>query len=145
MEEQDFPKIRVESNGKRSIFDVLRQRFVALTPEAEVRQQFIHYLITEKHYPRNLLANEVSIELNGTKKRCDSVLYDIHMKPRMIIEYKAKSVKISQKVFDQILRYNVVSHVDYLIVTNLTSTFVCKITDQHTATFLENIPEYDTL
>ena len=145
MEPQEFPKIRIESNGKRSIYDVLRERFVALTPEEGIRQQFIHFLIQEKGYPQQLLANEVSITLNGTSKRCDSVLYNQDLSPKMIIEYKAPHVSISQKVFDQILRYNITLQVEYLIVTNGKQTFICKVSAENKAEFLKEIPHYSQL
>ena len=145
MNKQDFPIIRTESNGKRSIYDVLRERFVALTPEEGVRQQFIHYLINEKHYPQNLLANEVSISLNGTSKRCDSVLYDIHLKPKAIIEYKAPEVQITQKVFDQIIRYNIIMQVEYLIISNGKQTYICRIKDKTSIEFIKEIPDYYNL
>lgn len=142
MNQKEFPQIRIEDNGKRSIYDELRQRYVALTPEEEIRQNFIHFLITEKGYPKNLLANEVGIQLNGTSKRCDSVLYNIDLSPKMIIEYKAPHVPISQKVFDQILRYNIVLHVEYLIVTNGKQTYICKTNNNQKIKFLHSIPMF---
>lgn len=63
-----------ERNGKNVIFDMLRKRYVALTPEEWVRQHFVHYLTDYKGYPKGLLANEIQLDLNGTKKRCDTVL-----------------------------------------------------------------------
>ena len=65
----------ITRDGKRSIFDVIRRRYVALTPEEWVRQHFVHFLMTHKGYPQALMANEVQVQLNGTKKRCDTVLY----------------------------------------------------------------------
>lgn len=145
MNNKEFPQICTDDNGKRSIYDELRQRYVALTPEEEIRQRFIHFLITEKNYPKNLLANEVGITLNGTSKRCDSVLYNIDLTPKMIIEYKAPHVSITQKVFDQILRYNIALHVNYLIITNGKQLFACKITNNTNVEFLKEIPNYSEL
>ena len=145
MNQQEFPQIRIEENGKRSIFDELRQRYVALTPEEEIRQKFIHFLIKEKGYPKNLLANEVPIKLNGTSKRCDSILYNTDLTPLIIIEYKSPSVNISQKVFDQILRYNIALHVEYLIITNGKQIFVCKTNNNKNIEFLKDIPSYSEL
>ena len=107
-----------QRNGKNVIFDVIRRRYVALTPEEWVRQHFTHFLLKEKGYPQGLLANEVQINLNGTRKRCDTVLYNRDLTARMIVEYKAPTVEITQAVFDQITRYNMVLKVDYLIVSN---------------------------
>ncbi|MEN2590000.1 type I restriction enzyme HsdR N-terminal domain-containing protein, partial [Acinetobacter baumannii] len=64
------------------------------------------------------MANEVPITLNGTKKRCDTVLYKRDLSARMIIEYKAPDVEITQAVFNQIMRYNMVLRVEYLVISN---------------------------
>ena len=96
-----------------SVWDVLRRKYVALTPEEWVRQHFINYLITEKNYPQSLIANEQQIMLNNTKKRCDSIVYNNELKPLVIIEYKAPDVKITQETFNQIVRYNMVLKVFY--------------------------------
>ena len=139
------PRIRKEGE-KTEIFDPLRQRFVALTPEEWVRQHFVNLLIEHKGYPRNLMANEVSLSLNGMNRRCDSVLYDPHLQPRMIIEYKRPTVAITQKVFDQICRYNIVMRVDYLIVSNGINHYCCKMDyENQSYTFLKEIPDYEVL
>ena len=83
-------------NGKNVIFDIIRRRYVALTPEEWVRQHFVHFLLAHKGYPQALMANEVQVQLNGTKKRCDTVLYRRDLTARMIVEYKAPSVEITQ-------------------------------------------------
>ena len=133
-------------DGKNVIFDIIRKRYVALTPEEWVRQHFINYLITHKGYPASLMANEVFLKLNNTQKRCDTVLYRRDLTARMIIEYKAPHIEITQAVFNQITRYNMVLKVDYLIVSNGLQHYCCKIdyTNQ-TYTFLTDIPEYKTL
>ena len=74
----------ITRDGKRSIFDVIRRRYVALTPEEWVRQHFVHFLMTHKGYPQALMANEVQVQLNGTKKRCDTVLYRRDLTARML-------------------------------------------------------------
>ena len=128
------------------VLDVLRRRFVALTPEEWVRQNFIHYLIEKLHYPKGLLANEVSLKVGQKKLRADSVLYDRQLHPRMIMEYKAPNVPISRKVFEQISAYNLLLRVDYLVVTNGLSHYCCRM--DYTSkkfVFLEHIPEYENL
>ena len=95
-----------ERNGKNVIFDMLRKRYVALTPEEWVRQHFVHYLTDYKGYPKGLLANEIQLDLNGTKKRCDTVLYNKDLSAKLIVEYKAPHIEITQTVFDQITRYD---------------------------------------
>jgi predicted type IV restriction endonuclease len=136
----------VERDGKNYIFDILRRRYITLTPEEWVRQHFIHYLLGEKKYPQALLGNEISLSLNGTTKRCDSVLFRQDMSARMIMEYKAQTVKITQKVFEQITRYNIVLKVDYLIVSNGMEHFCCKVDYKNQqCQFLKDIPCYDEL
>ena len=113
-------------NGKNVIFDVIRRRYVALTPEEWVRQHFVHFLIVHKGYPSSLMANEVLLNLNGTKKRCDTVLYKRDLSARMIVEYKAPHIEITQAVFNQITRYNMVLKVDYLVVSNGMQHYCCR-------------------
>lgn len=138
-------KINVRK-GKKFIFDILRKKYVALTPEEWVRQHFVHLLVEHKGYPAGLLANEVQVCLNGCKRRCDTVLYDRELKARMIVEYKAPAVEITQTVFDQITRYNIVLHVDYLIVTNGISHYCCRIDyTNNSYTFLPHIPMFSEL
>lgn len=141
-----FP-IKVDNRDSRTVvFDVIRRRYVALTPEEWVRQHFVHFLLEHKGYPQALLANEVQVQLNGTKKRCDTVLYRRDLTARMIIEYKAPEIVITQKVFDQITRYNMVLKVDYLIVSNGLQHYCCRIDyEQNSYTFLEDIPMYTDL
>lgn len=128
------------------IYDILRKRFISLTPEEWVRQNFVHYLISEKHFPMELMANEVSLVQNGIKRRCDSLVADKMGQPLVIVEYKAPSIEISQNTFDQIVRYNMVLHAKYLIVSNGMSHYCCAIDyDNNTYSFLPDIPEYKDL
>ena len=83
-------------NGKNVIFDVIRRRYVALTPEEWVRQHFVLSSCSQR-YPQALMANEVQVQLNGTKKRCDTVLYRRDLTARMIVEYKAPEIEITQR------------------------------------------------
>ena len=135
------------SGGRMLIQDVVRRKFVALTPEEWVRQHFVHYLMDEKGYPQERLANEVALTLNGMTRRCDTVVYGVgaegRLQPRMIIEYKRAGVEITQRVFDQICRYNMVLQVDYLVVSNGLRHFCCKMNESRTGyVFLEDIPEW---
>ena len=140
-------QIRVkETHGRKQIFDILRRKYVALTPEEWVRQHFIHYLVEHKNYPSSLLANEVPLQIGEKRMRADSVLYDNQLHPRMIIEYKAPNITLTQKVFDQITIYNLLLHVDYLIVSNGMTTYICKMDyEKQTYKFLENIPNYENI
>lgn len=140
-------QIRVrETGGRKQVFDILRRKYVALTPEEWVRQHFIHYLIEHKNYPASLLANEVSLQIGEKRMRADSVLYDNQLHPRIIIEYKAPNITLTQKVFDQITVYNLLLHVDYLIVSNGMTTYICKMDyEKQTYKFLETIPNYENI
>ncbi len=121
----------VNREGKPAIFDVIRRRYVALTPEEWVRQHFVHFLLNHK---------------NGTKKRCDTVLYRRDLTARMIVEYKAPDIEITQAVFDQITRYNMVLKVDYLVVSNGMQHYCCRMDyERNSYTFLPDIPDYQTL
>ena len=133
----------IVKNGKNVIFDSIRRRYVALTPEEWVRQHFVNFLIAHKGYPRELMANEVPITLNGTRKRCDTVLYKRDLSARMIIEYKAPDVEITQAVFNQIMRYNMVLRVEYLVISNGIQHFCCQMDyTNNRYIFLQDIPDY---
>lgn len=149
MYELNLPKYGIKianENGHLTIFDILRRKYVALTPEEWVRQHFVHYLIGHKGYPQTLMANEIQLAIGNKKLRCDSVLYDRSLKPRMIIEYKAPTVNITQKVFDQITVYNMLLHVDYLVVSNGIKHYCCQMDyDNQKYLFLEDIPDYQEI
>ena len=138
-------KLRSEE-GQIKVLDPLRKNFVVLTPEEFVRQHFIRWLETDRKIPLSAMANEVSIELNGTHKRCDTVVYDRTGHPMMIIEYKAPGVAITQETFDQIVRYNMVLKVRYLAISNGINHYFCKIDlpsgNYH---FIRQLPTYQEM
>jgi predicted type IV restriction endonuclease len=139
-------ELRIRNDAvKAMVFDRLRKQYVRLTPEEWVRQQFINYLISHKNYPEGLLANEVTIALGNVSRRCDTVLYDANLRPRMIIEYKAPSISVTQKTFNQILRYNMSLNVSWLIVTNGLQHFCCFLSADGSYSFLKEIPDYQDL
>ena len=139
----EYAAVIREHEGKEQIYDRLRNRFVALTPEEWVRQNFVNYLIEFKGYPPALMANEIQISLNGMSRRCDSVVYNRSMQARTIIEYKRPTVEITRKVFEQISRYNLVMKVDYLIVSNGMKHYCCKMNyESLTFEFLTDILEF---
>ncbi len=138
--------IKKDSTGNFKIFDSLRRKFVALTPEEWVRQNFVAFLINDKRFPAGLMNNEISLTQNGISRRCDTLIADRHGNPFMIVEYKAPSIQISQKVFDQIVRYNMVLRAKYLVVSNGLSHYCCKIDyGTNSYSFLPDIPSYDSL
>ena len=131
---------------KEVIYDVLRRKYVALTQEEWVRQNFVSYLINHKKYLAGLMSNEVSLVQNGIKRRCDTLVCDKYGNPMVIVEYKAPHIEITQKVFDQIVRYNYVLRAKYLIVSNGLNHFCCCINyGAGNYSFLADVPFYDDL
>ena len=131
------------SEDRPQIWDTLRRKYVKLTPEEWVRQHFVHYLTEQKGYPTALLANEIQLKVGEKVLRADSVLYTRQLRPQMIIEYKAPHIAITQKVFDQISVYNMLLHVDYLVVSNGIDHYICKMDyEGKKCVFLEDIPDY---
>lgn len=136
-----------QRNGKNVIYDFLRRRYINLTPEEWVRQHFTHFLVEHKGYPAALMANEVGLNVGGVMRRCDTVIYHRDGgRPRVIVEYKAPEITITQDVFNQISSYNSVFRADYLIVSNGISHYCCHmIYEKGAVEFLQDIPLYDEL
>lgn len=135
-----------KQEGKEYVFDTLRKQYVRLTPEEFVRQHFVSYLVDYKNYPAGRLANEVQIALGNVTKRCDTILYDDFLQALMIVEYKAPSVTIDQKTFDQIARYNMSLNVPWLIISNGMQHFCCRINrEENEVIFEKEIPNYEEL
>lgn len=105
-------------DGKTKVFDPIRKIYCTLTPEEEVRQKTLYYLVEIKKYPAGLIAVEYSIKVNNLPKRCDIVVFSKSAQPEMIVECKAESVPITQKVLDQAIRYYSGLNVNYLLLTN---------------------------
>lgn len=145
----NLPSFEIKLRGSKErplIFDILRKKYIAITPEEWVRQHFVHFLVEQKGYPASLLANEIQLTVGDKVLRADSVLYSRELKPRMIIEYKAPHIPITQKVFDQISIYNMLLHVDYLVVSNGMQHYICRMDyEGKKYIFLEDIPDYDDL
>ena len=145
----NLPPFEIKLRGTKAqpqIFDILRKKYIALTPEEWVRQHFVHFLVEHKGYPAALMANEIQLKVGEKTLRADSVLYSRDLKPRMIIEYKAPHIPITQKVFDQISIYNMLLHVDYLVVSNGLQHYICKMDyKKKKYLFLEDIPDYEEL
>lgn len=143
-------KVRRLPSGQAQIFDELRQKYVALTPEEWVRQHFVNFLIEYRSYPKGLMANEVGLSFNGCRRRCDTIIYDKFARPIAIVEYKAPDVVINSMVFDQIVRYNMMLGVNYLFVSNGLTHYCCRISqkegkDEPEYLFLRDIPAYTSL
>ena len=127
------------------IFDEIRKRYLVVTPEEWVRQHWIQYLI-KKGYPKALIQPEGGLTLNALKKRTDLVIFNKSGERFLIAEFKAPSIKVSQAVFDQIARYNMVHRVPYLLVSNGLEHYYCKIDfEASTYYFLEELPLYEEI
>ncbi len=140
------PQVRQMANGKKEIFDPFRRKFVRLTPEEWVRQHFCNLLVTQLGFPASLIVVEASLTVNRMARRFDILAYTSDGKPCLVIECKAPSKKITQDVFDQVAMYNMKLLVNYLVVTNGMTHYVCHIDHQSgTYTFLKELPTYDSL
>ena len=114
-------------NGKQCIFCAWRRRWVRLTPEEWVRQQFLHRLVDDYHYPAGRIGVEVAIAVGEAKKRCDAVVYDERLQPIVLIECKAEHVALTQRTLDQAITYNRQLSVPYLFLHNGPETIVVRL------------------
>ncbi len=149
MTEINLPPFEIqlkEQEGKPYVFDTLRKKYVRLTPEEWVRQHFVHYLIAEGGYPPELMANEQSIQVGELKRRSDTVVYDRRLQALMLLEYKAPTVALGQKVIEQALQYNFALRVPCLMISNGLEHFAYKLNYASlTYEVLEAIPTYQEL
>ena len=139
--------LRRSPDGVVRVFDPLRRRWVAFTPEERVRQHFVAFLTGMLGYPAGRMANEVALNHNGRSRRCDTVIYDSAARPAAIVEYKAPSVSITGRAFDQILRYNMVLGTRWIIVSNGVDHYCCKADSSEPTgyRFQTHIPTYAEL
>jgi len=136
-------ELRLRSLGESTqIYDAFRKRWLVLTPEEWVRQHFLHFLINELHYPKNRIAIEFSILLNGMRKRADVLVFGAKMQPWMLIECKHAGISLSQAVFDQAARYNLKLQVPFLVITNGMDLMAAEITENRIE-FLKELPPSD--
>ena len=135
-------KIKKDSDGQTRIYDCCRNRWVVLTPEEWVRQRFVAMLRDSLCYPVSRIGNEVGLRFNGMSRRCDTVVYDRHARPSMIVEYKAPTVTIGQKTFEQIARYNMVLGVRFLVVSNGLRHFCCEMLPDGGYAFRRELPTW---
>jgi hypothetical protein len=114
-----YPFKITDENGQLTLFDETRKRTIIITPEEWVRQHFVQYLIRQKHYPKTLIKLEGGHRLNGKARRTDIVVFNPDGEKILLVECKAPSVAIDQKVFDQIARYN-------MVCNTITATLILK-------------------
>ena len=143
MKSRPTANIRLRDNeGRREVFDIVRCRFVALTPEEWVRQHVVYWLHEELGYPLELIQVEGAITLNGMTRRCDIVVYDEEVKPFIIVECKNESVALTQRVLDQACRYNLVLQVPYLWLTNGVQQVCCHVDfDEKKVRMIQKLPK----
>ena len=140
-----FP-VRKNAQGKLEILDRVRKKYVACTDEEKVRQMTILYLTETLNVPMSSIAVETEIKVNNLSKRTDLIVLNSQLKPALIIECKAPSVKISQNVFDQIARYNLTLQVNYLMVTNGVEQYFCHLDfEKQTYQFIPELPDWSAL
>ncbi|GHA37490.1 restriction endonuclease subunit R [Salinimicrobium marinum] len=142
----NFPKYSFRfknSENKVAVFDVLRKKFVVLTPEEWVRQHVVQFLLKEKNIPQSLLNVEKQLKVHGLIKRYDAIVYKPDGSIHLIVECKAASVPITQETFDQIARYNLALKATFLMVTNGLEHYFCQLDyEQEKYHFLKDIPEW---
>lgn len=133
-------------DNKKYIFDSFRKKFLQLTPEEWVRQNFAQYLVHERSYPAGRIVLEKSLKYNKLNKRCDILVYNKEGEPVLLVECKAPEIKIVSSIFDQIAIYNVNFKVKYLIVTNGLNHYCAQVNfTKKSIDFLNEIPEYEKL
>lgn len=150
MEKLNLPeyafKTRQLAVGGQEIFDPVRKKYLKLTPEEWVRQNFIQYLVNEKAYPQSLVLIEKGLTVNRMKKRFDAVVYSKQGQPIVLIEFKSPKVKVDQKVFEQIASYNLQLKVKFLIVSNGLKHYCCSVNhSSKEISFLAEIPHFEEL
>ncbi len=138
-----YPFKIIEREGKYYIFDFIRKKELLLSPEEWVRQHFVHYLILEKGISKNYISLEKGLQLHDLKKRTDILVFDENTMPNILVECKAPHVKITQAVFDQAARYNMVYNVKYLVVTNGLEHYFCEMDYEcESYRFIEDLPNF---
>jgi len=149
LDKLNFPTYAFRVQGQddaKQIFDDIRKKYVALTPEEWVRQHIIRYLIREKNYPGGLFSVETGLKYNRLTKRTDVVVYNPNGEVVLLIECKAPGVTINQDPFNQIAMYNKELRGKVLIVTNGLAHYCCEMDyegGEHK--FLDEIPDYKSL
>ena len=149
MQPLNFPafdyKIKSSKTGYR-IFDVIRKKYVRLTPEEWVRQHFLHYLTGHLSYPQSLVRLEQGVRYNHLQQRSDIVVYDRAAKPLLLVECKAPSVHLNHDVWGQVARYNAHRNAQLLVITNGIHHFCWRLDyEGGRHTLLQAIPHFDTL
>ena len=146
MQALNFPAYQFKvknSENKQYIFDVIRKKYVVLTPEEWVRKHVLHYLINDLKYPKSIIAVEKQLIVNNLRKRFDILIFNRNGLPEIIIECKSHEIRINQETFDQIARYNLELNAKYLMVSNGLDHYFCSLDHKNECyNFLKEIPNY---
>lgn len=135
-----------KSGHKTLIYDVIRLKYVVLTPEEWVRQHFLHYLLDYLHYPRSLISIERGTVYNTLQKRTDLRVYGPAGYPLLLVECKATTVPVTAATVNQAIIYNRVIRAPYLALTNGLEHFCWRVDPETEAVYsLDQIPDYKIL
>lgn len=149
MQKLNFPSYSFRfknSENKVSIFDEIRKKFIILTPEEWIRQHVIQLLLQEKNYPKSYINVEKLIKVNDLSKRYDIIVYQPNGEIFLLVECKSSDVKIDQKTFDQIARYNLTLNAKYLMVTNGLNHYFCQMDfEKEKYVFLKELPNFEKI
>ncbi|HXU26164.1 MAG TPA: type I restriction enzyme HsdR N-terminal domain-containing protein [Bacteroidia bacterium] len=140
----NFPAVKLrlrEEKTQTQVFDVVRKKYVLLTPEEWVRQHVIHFLIEEKEFPTGLIEIEKQISLFNTNKRVDILVRTTNLKPLLLVECKAADVALTQTEINQLARYQITLQAPYCMLTNGVNHVVMKLENEKTV-FLKELPHY---
>jgi len=140
----EFTPSTRKDEGKVWIFDLIRKKYIILTPEEWVRQHFINYMVHHLNYPKSLIRIEGSLTYNRLQKRSDILLHDRSGKPWMLIECKSPAIKLTQKAFNQVAVYNMTVGAKYVAVSNgmVQYCFEAASTPGQEVTFLDSFPVF---
>lgn len=131
-------------NERQTIWDPLRKKDVALTPEEHVRQWCIGILSGTMQVPLHMMMSEAGFRLGQKQFRADILVYDRSAQPLMIVECKRPEVELTQEVLDQAIRYNMALDVRYMMITNGTRTFIC-VKKENGYMFMDKVPIYNEM
>lgn len=126
------------------VWDPLRKKEVALTPEERVRQWFIGVLRDTMKVPVHMMMSEAGFKLGDKQFRADILVYDRQVRPLVVVECKRPEVDLTHEVLDQAVRYNMVLDVKYMIITNGTKTYICR-KGETGYSFIDYVPDYEQM
>lgn len=130
--------------GHELIWDPLRKKEVALTPEERVRQWCIGVLAEQMKVPMHMMMSEVGFGLGSKQLRADVVVFDRKGKPLMVVECKRPDIELTVEVLDQVMRYNMVLDVKFMLITNGTKTYICSKQGEKYE-FMDSVPTYEDM